>query len=115
MILDRSDPDLTAFERETGWALKPEGACRGSVCVPLPADAVRGNLVDVDAVAGVLGMPLVDDDALGVRALGPAVLGGRSLATAAVADVDLEDLAGNPVALSSFAGEKLLIYAWAPY
>ena len=115
MIVDRPDPTVAEFERDTGWKLEPEGACRGGICVPLPGDAVRGDRVGVEAVAGALGMPIVEAPKLGVRALGPAVLGGRALDTAAVGDVELETLAGEAVPLSRYAGEKLLVYAWAPY
>ena len=38
MILDRVDVDVHAFETATGWAIKPEGACKGDVCVPLEGE-----------------------------------------------------------------------------
>jgi hypothetical protein len=50
VILDRLDVDPAAFEARTGWAIKPEGACRGDVCVPLP-DGVRNGDGTLDAPA----------------------------------------------------------------
>ena len=47
MLLERLRVPLTEFEAESGWSLKPQGACRGDVCVPLPADAVQDDVVDV--------------------------------------------------------------------
>ena len=45
MILDRLDIGADLFAAGTGWAIKPEGACKGEICVPLPRD--RGfDLVD---------------------------------------------------------------------
>ena len=67
------------FEAGTGWSLKPQGACRGEVCVPLPANAVRDGEVDVAAVAERLGMPLLEDVDAGLWALGPETLSGRAL------------------------------------
>ena len=52
--------------------MKPEGACKGDVCVPLPDAARRPDgCLDVTVLAERLGMPLVSDDAHGVWALGP--------------------------------------------
>ena len=33
MILSSLEVDPKEFERRTGWALKPEGACKGETCV----------------------------------------------------------------------------------
>ena len=113
MILDRTEVTPAEFEAATGWALKPEGACRGDVCVPLRE--APGERVDALAVAEALGMPVVQDATHGVRAIGPATLNGRALATADAADVELEDLDGKPFRLSRLKGQKILVYAWAPY
>jgi hypothetical protein len=113
MILDRFEVTPAEFEAGTGWTLAPEGACRGEVCVPLRMPV--GERVDVRSVADALGMPLVEDAERGIAALGPATLNGRALASAEAPDVELEDLEGNAFRLSQLRGQKLLIYAWAPY
>ena len=113
MILHSLDIPRAEFEAATGWMLKPEGACKGEVCVPLRD--VQGERVDVTALAEALGMPLVANAAHGVWSLGPEALGGRALTTAEAPDVTLPDLEGRPFRLSSLAGRKILLYAWAPY
>lgn len=115
MITSERVVDAAEFERGTGWALKPEGACRGEVCVPLPADAVTGGRVDVDAVAERLGMPVVRDEARGLTAVGPAVLGGRVLDTAVAPELTLPTIDGDAFTLSSLRGQKVVLVAWAPY
>lgn len=113
MILDRLDVPVSDFEAGTGWALKPEGACRGDVCVPLPQPA--GPTVDVTSVADRLGMPLVADDARGLWALGPAAPTGHALVTAVAPELELPDVDGRPFRLSSLRGRKVVLVAWAPY
>ena len=115
VILTELHVPQAEFELATGWALKPEGACRGDVCVPLVDGCVTDGRVDVAAVAERLGMPLVTDAERGVSALGPATLGGRALATAALPDLELADLDGRSYSLASLRGTKVAIIAWAPY
>ena len=62
MLLTSLTTGKSDFEAGTGWQLKPEGACLGDVCVPLPDGALDGDRVDVDTVADRMGMPLVHDD-----------------------------------------------------
>lgn len=114
MLVRTKTVDVATFERGTGWALKPEGACRGDVCVPLGEAAVRDGAVDLAGVAERLGMPLVrhSDD---LFALGPATSGGQALVTAAAPDLTLPDLDGDPFQLASLRGQKVVLVAWAPY
>ncbi len=113
MLLTSLSVPRSEFEAGTGWQLKPEGACQGSVCVPLSKPA--GDPVDVTQVAKDMGMPLVASQEHGLWALGPAVIGTRALASAQAPDLRLPDLEGKEFRLSSLRGQKVLLYAWAPY
>ncbi|MBI3199812.1 MAG: hypothetical protein HYZ40_20305, partial [Rhodospirillales bacterium] len=53
-------------EKITGWTLKPEGMCRAEACVPMPASAVKGTEVDVEAFWTKLGGPVIASEARGV-------------------------------------------------
>jgi hypothetical protein len=103
------------FADHTGWDPKPQGLCRGEVCVPAPGAVGDDGLLDVELAAGRLGMPIVRDDTNDVWALGPATATGRALSTAQAADPELIDRQGNPFRLSSLRGRKVLLVAWASY
>jgi hypothetical protein len=103
------DPD--ELERRTGWAIKPQGACKGEVCVPLP----KGSALTATLLRDRLGMPLVGDEERGVWALGPSTATGRALESAAVPDIELPDVDGNPFKLSSLHGRKAIVVAWASW
>jgi hypothetical protein len=117
MILDDLAIDDAAFARRTGWEVKPQGACKGEVCVPLPAEArAADGRLDTRVVAARLGMPLVTDDAHGLHALGPETrVNGRVLTTARAPELELPDIDGNPFKLSSLRGQKVLLVAWASW
>ena len=118
MLLRSLHVSKSEFEAGTGWALKPEGACQGAVCIPLsrpPSSGPGGNTIDVAQVAKDMGMPLVASEEHRLWALGPAAIGSRALATAEAPDFNLPDLDGKNFSLSSLRGQKVLLYAWAPY
>ena len=117
MILEELAVDPGAFEARTGWAIKPEGACKGEVCVPLPAAARHADgRLDVAVLAERLGMPLVRDGAEPLWALGPeTAVTGRALTTAVAPELELPDAEGNPFRLSSLRGQKVLLVAWASW
>lgn len=104
-----------ALRSRTGWAIKPEGACKGEACVPLHGEALQDGRVDLRAFAERLGMPLVHDAEHGLWALGPESLGGRALTTATAPELVLPDLDGRPFALSSLRGRKVVLTAWASW
>lgn len=115
MILERLDASLEELERETGWAVKSEGACKAHVCVPLPAGALPApGRVDVRVLAGRLGMALLEDRARGRWALGPES-GGRALSSAQLPMITLPDRHGRPFSLDSLRGTKLFMCAWASW
>jgi hypothetical protein len=113
MLLRSLHVSRSEFEAGTGWALKPQGACRGEVCVPLSTPP--GERIDVERTASDLGMPLVKASRRNLWALGPASIGSRALTSAEAPDLHLPDLDGHEFHLSSLRGQKVLLYAWAPY
>ncbi len=116
MLTTSLEAEAAAFEAASGWHLRPEGACKGDVCVPLPDEArLDGGRVRVDVLAERLGAPLLHDEERGVYALGPATVTGRALATAEAPELELPDLDGNPFRLSSLLGQKVLLVAWASW
>ena len=112
MILESLQLNPFELERRTGWSIKPEGACKGDRCVPLP----RGDQeqVDVRMLAERLRMPLIHDEANGLWCLGPEA-GGRALTSVVAPELILPDLDGREWRLSSLRGTKVLLVAWASW
>jgi hypothetical protein len=114
VLLESLAVDAAAFARRTGWQAKPEGLCKGDVCVPAPGVDRGDGTLDGEQLAERLRMPLVHDGAHGLWALGPES-GGPALTSAVAADPELVDLDGNPFHLSALHGRKVLLVAWASW
>jgi hypothetical protein len=112
MILEQLEITAEELERRTGWAIEPEGACKGNLCVPLPDQA--GDRLDARGLAERLGMALVHDSDHGLWALGPES-GGRALLSADMPEITLPDRHGRPFSLRSLRGTKVLLLAWASW
>ncbi len=109
---------LTAAEAEraTGWTLKPEGMCRGEVCVPLPAGMAKGGRIDLAAFWRHMGHPVVSDDAGETWVLGTgAATRSEMLAGLEAPDFTLPDLDGKPHRLSDLRGRKVFLTTWASW
>ncbi len=103
-------------ERVTGWTLKPEGMCRDERCVPLPAAAVKGKDVDVEAFWNRLGGPVMASEEGDVWALGaPADERNAALEGLEAPDFTLPDVDGTPRTLSQLRGRKVFLATWASW
>jgi hypothetical protein len=112
MILETLEIDPTELERRTGWQIKPQGACKGDRCVPLPD--MSTEWIDARLLAERLGMPIVHDEPSGLWALGPEA-GGRVLSDVQAPDLELPDIHDRTFRLRSLRGRKVLLVAWASW
>ena len=106
----------------SGWELRPEGACRGDVCVPIPRDR-RGELLregparfNLAALARLLGEPVIHEDVHGVWSFGESAAARRSGTPSLQApDFALPDLAGHVHRLAEYRGRKVFLVFWASW
>ena len=108
------------LEAATGWELKPEGLCRGDVCVPLPPEA-RAALVgngEIDA-AGLwrrLRKPVVASERADVWVLGEAAdERAAALEGLEAPDFALPDIDGRTHRLSDYRGQKVMLTTWSSW
>jgi len=105
-----------------GWEYKPEGLCRGPLCVPVPPAAswVRGRgadlRVDLTGLSRHTGQPVAASPEHAVWSIGLAAedVADRLLSLDAP-DFTLPDLDGRPCTLSSFRGRKVFLLSWASW
>lgn len=98
-----------------GWERKPEGLCRGDVCIPVPADVGEGP-IEAATLASLLGRPAAIDTAERVAAFAaPAAERAEALRSGIAPDFELADLDGTTHRLSDFRGNKVVLYAYASW
>jgi hypothetical protein len=115
MISETLEISADRLKNRTGWEIKPQGACKAEICVPLfsPVTTPKG-LIDLEKLAGKLNMPLIHDETAGLWCLGPEA-GGKSLTTTLAPDFELPDWQGQTFRLNSLRGKKVLLVAWASW
>jgi hypothetical protein len=108
--------------RAGGWDLRPEGLCRGPLCVPVPPTAswVRGGgadlRVDLSGLSRHMGQPVVSSPEHAVWSIGEAAEDvADRLRSLDAPDFTLPDLDGRMHTLSSFRGRKIFLLAWASW
>lgn len=118
VVDDRVFASKAGLEAALGWELKPEGLCRGDVCVPV-ADQTEisdGDRVDLGAVAGRLGMATLHDEEAGLLAVSAPAADRRAALKGRVApNFTLPDLDGKLHSLEEFKDRKRLLIAFASW
>lgn len=112
--VDGRHVDGSTLAAVVGWELKPEGLCRGDVCLLVPDDVRSGGGVDAVALWTRLGWPVVrsgDDLYLGEG----AEVRAQALVGGVAPDFTLHDLQGASHSLSDHRGKKVLLVSWAPW
>lgn len=112
-------PSIEA-ERTTGWTLKPEGFCKGDVCVPVPPQRAREFLYDghinVAALWQHMDLPISHDAAGDIWVLGTsATVRSAQLQALDAPNFSLPDLAGKLHSLEAQRGKKVLLVSWASW
>ncbi len=124
VTLDRIGPDVTAGElwieardlpRFDGFELKPEGACRGDVCVPLPAGSVRQDQLNFAAFAAAAGRAVVGEPAERIWSASRLLPSGTTGSPRRAPDITVPDRLGRRVHLAGFRGRKALVVTWASW
>jgi len=104
------------LERVNGFELKPQGACRNEMCIPVTKAMTQGEWFNLTAFAHKVNEVYLNDATSRVWSFGeiPAVTG--NYATARIApDFAAPDRKGKIVHLSDFRGKKVLVVTWASW
>ena len=101
-------PKINEFE------LKPQGACRADVCIPINKQWRQGDYFQLTAFAKKIGESVVSDS--GVWSFGEIpVVQGAYVDSRIAPDIEVPDRRGKPVRLSQFRGKKVLLVTWASW
>ena len=102
--------------RINGFEIKPQGACRADVCIPIPKDFTRGDYFNLNAFAGKVGQAVVTDPVQRVWSFGEIpVLQSGFLDSRVAPDFAVPDRKNRIVHLSDFRGKKVLVVTWASW
>jgi hypothetical protein len=106
--------DLT---RATGWMHKPEGLCRGEVCVPVRGAGLEvDGRIDLVVLAETLRRPMALDVTESAAFLGASAHErAEQLGSLRAQDFTLPDLQGRRHSLSDHRGNKVLLVFYASW
>lgn len=119
--LDKSRPEgndlwvrSADLPRINEFEVKPQGACRADICIPIPKTLKQGDWFNLTGFARKIGEAFVADS--GVWSFGEVPVLRRSFLDSRVApDFAVPDRKGRVVHLSDFKGKKVLVITWASW
>lgn len=113
---------LSAEETETvsGWTLKPEGLCRGDICLPIPdgdaEDFVADGHINLAAFWRRMDKPVAHSRDGGVWAFGEGADDrAQRLQSLEAPDFSLPDLNGDIHRLSDYRGKNVFLVSFASW
>ena len=101
-------PRINEFE------VKPQGACRADVCMPLSKNLKNGEWFNLSGFARKIGETVVADQNVWSFGEIPVLRGGFYNSRVAP-DFAVPDRKGRAVHLSDFRGKKTLVITWASW
>ena len=101
-------PKINDFE------VKPQGACRADLCIPIAKDLLKGDYFNLSGFARKIGEVAVADS--NVWSFGEIpVLRGSFTESRIAPDFAVPDRKGKIVHLNDFRGKKVLVVTWASW
>ena len=104
----------SALPAINGFEVKPQGACRADLCIPLPKQLKHGNWLNLTGFARKVRQAFVHEGSLWSFGEMP-VLRSSFLQSRVAPDFAVADRKGQPVRLTDFRGRKILLLSWASW
>jgi hypothetical protein len=102
------------LERINEFELKPQGACRADMCIPVTKTLKNGPWFNLTGFSRKLGQAYVNDQ--NVWSFGEIpVMRGSFYNSRLAPDFAVADRGGKIVHLSDFRGKKALVFTWASW
>jgi len=100
--------------RINDFEVKPQGACRADLCIPLAKNLKNGEWFNLTGFSRKLGQAFIADS--GVWSFGEIpVVRGTYYNSRIAPDFAVPDRKGRVVHLSDFRGKKALVVTWASW
>ena len=101
-------PKINDFE------VKPQGACREDLCIPIAKDLLKGDYFNLSGFARKIGEVSLNES--NVWSFGEIpVLRGSFTGSRVAPDFGVPDRKGKIVHLNDFRGKKVLVVTWASW
>ena len=102
------------LQKINGFELKPQGACREDICIPIEKKMRDGAFFNLSGFARKVHQPVVADS--GVWSFGEIPLLRSAFVNSRIApDFAVPDRKGRVVHLSDCRGKKVLVVTWASW
>ena len=108
----------TDIEVALGWQVKPEGLCKGDVCIPINDRISSGenSSLSLKDAATLAGQPSLSTPEAGIITIGqPNDIRSKALKDRIAPDFTLPNISGTDEALSDWTGKKRLLVAFSSW